>query len=112
MAKEELLEFEGPLTEKSFLTAISGVKLDTYDVTPPRAARSAGKHRIRTLAGDRVRVASPPTTSTRGGSISATRARAERRRRPQAGPVPPALSRRNDPPRRVLPVWDLTPGRI
>jgi translation initiation factor IF-1 len=65
MAKEELLEFEGLVTEV-LPDGNFRVKLDNDHVILAYAAGKMRKHRIRTLEGDRVTVEMSPYDLERG----------------------------------------------
>lgn len=65
MAKEELLEFEGTVTEV-LPDGNFRVTLDNDHVILAYAAGKMRKHRIRTLAGDRVRVEMTPYDLDKG----------------------------------------------
>ena len=65
MAKEELLEFEGEVTEE-LPDGNFRVKLDNEHVILAYAAGKMKKHRIRTLEGDRVIVEMSPYDLDRG----------------------------------------------
>jgi translation initiation factor IF-1 len=65
MAKEELLEFEGTVTEV-LPDGNYRVKLDNDHVILAYAAGKMRKFRIRTLAGDRVRVEMTPYDLDKG----------------------------------------------
>lgn len=65
MAKEEMLEFEGVVTEV-LPDGNFRVKLDNDHVILAYAAGRMRKHRIRTLAGDRVRVEMTPYDLEKG----------------------------------------------
>ncbi len=65
MAKEEMLEFEGTVTEV-LPDGNFRVKLDNDHVILAYAAGRMRKHRIRTLAGDRVRVEMTPYDLDKG----------------------------------------------
>jgi translation initiation factor IF-1 len=65
MAKEELLEFEGTVTEV-LPDGNFRVKLDNDHVILAYAAGKMRKVRIRTLAGDRVRVEMTPYDLDKG----------------------------------------------
>jgi translation initiation factor IF-1 len=65
MAKEELLEFEGTVTEV-LPDGNFRVKLDNDHVILAYAAGKMRKFRIRTLAGDRVRVEMTPYDLDKG----------------------------------------------
>ena len=90
MAKEELLEFEGTVTEV-LPDGNFRVKLDNDHVILAYTAGKMRKHRIRTLAGDRVRVEMTPYALDKGrinfrhkgesGAPSAPRKQAQFRRR-------------------------------
>ena len=65
MAKEDLIEFQGTVTEL-LPNATSRVKLDnTHEAVAPPAGKMR-KHRIRVLAGDRVNVEMTPYDLTKG----------------------------------------------
>jgi translation initiation factor IF-1 len=65
MAKEELLEFEGTVTEV-LPDGNFRVKLDNDHMVLAYAAGKMRKFRIRTLAGDRVRVEMTPYDLDKG----------------------------------------------
>jgi translation initiation factor IF-1 len=65
MAKEELLEFEGTVTEV-LPDGNYRVKLDNDHVILAYTAGRMRKHRIRTLTGDRVRVEMSPYDVDKG----------------------------------------------
>ena len=65
MAKEELLEFDGTVTEV-LPDGNFRVKLDNDHMVLAYAAGRMRKHRIRTLAGDRVRVEMTPYDLDKG----------------------------------------------
>jgi translation initiation factor IF-1 len=65
VAKEELLEFEGTVTEV-LPDGNFRVKLDNEHVILAYAAGRMRKNRIRTLAGDRVRVEMTPYDLEKG----------------------------------------------
>lgn len=65
MAKEELLEFEGTVTEV-LPDGNFRVKLDNDHMILAYAAGRMKKNRIRTLAGDRVRVEMTPYDLDKG----------------------------------------------
>jgi translation initiation factor IF-1 len=65
MAKEELLEFEGTVTEV-LPDGNFRVTLDNDHVILAYTAGKMRKHRIRTLAGDRVRVEMTPYDLDKG----------------------------------------------
>lgn len=65
MAKEELLEFEGTVTEV-LPDGNYRVKLDNDHVILAYSAGRMRKHRIRTLTGDRVRVEMSPYDIDKG----------------------------------------------
>jgi len=65
MAKEELLEFEGTVTEV-LPDGNYRVKLDNEHVILAYSAGRMRKHRIRTLTGDRVRVEMSPYDLDKG----------------------------------------------
>jgi len=92
MAKEELLEFDGTVTEV--------LPDGNYRVTLDNEHQVAGLHvgkmrkfRIRTGVGDRVIVEVSPYDLSRGRIISATRAIARPQRHRRADPIFAALSR-------------------
>ncbi len=68
MAKEELLEFEGTVTEV-LPDGNFRVTLDNDHVILAYTAGKMRKHRIRTLAGDRVRVEMTPYDLDKGRVI-------------------------------------------
>ena len=65
MAKEELLEFEGTVTEL-LPNAMFRVVLDNEHEILAHTAGKMRKHRIRVLAGDRVNVEMTPYDFSRG----------------------------------------------
>ena len=65
MAKEELLEFEGTVTER-LPNATFRVKLDNNHEIIAHTAGKMRKNRIRVLAGDRVMVEMTPYDLTKG----------------------------------------------
>jgi translation initiation factor IF-1 len=65
MAKEELLEFEGTVTEL-LPNAMFRVKLENDHEVLAHTAGKMRKHRIRVLAGDRVTVEMTPYDLTKG----------------------------------------------
>jgi translation initiation factor IF-1 len=65
MAKEELLEFEGTVTEV-LPDGNFRVQLDNDHIILAYAAGKMRKHRIRTLTGDRVRVEMTPYDLDKG----------------------------------------------
>jgi translation initiation factor IF-1 len=65
MAKEELIEFEGTVTEV-LPDGRFRVKLDNEHLVIAYTAGKMRKHRIRTLAGDRVTVEMTPYDLTTG----------------------------------------------
>lgn len=65
MAKEELLEFEGTVTEV-LPDGNYRVKLENEHVILAYAAGRMRKHRIRTLVGDKVRVEMSPYDIDKG----------------------------------------------
>ena len=65
MAKEELLEFEGTVTEL-LPNAMFRVKLDNEHEILAHTAGKMRKHRIRVLAGDRVNVEMTPYDLSKG----------------------------------------------
>ena len=65
MAKEELLEFEGTVTEL-LPNAMFRVKLENEHEILAHTAGKMRKHRIRVLAGDRVNVEMPPYDLSKG----------------------------------------------
>ncbi|QPC42537.1 translation initiation factor IF-1 [Kaustia mangrovi] len=65
MAKEELLEFEGTVTEL-LPNAMFRVTLDNDHVVIAHTAGKMRKNRIRVLAGDRVLVEMTPYDLTKG----------------------------------------------
>jgi translation initiation factor IF-1 len=65
MAKEELLEFEGIITEL-LPNATFRVKLDNNHEVIAHAAGKMRKNRIRVLAGDRVMVEMTPYDLSKG----------------------------------------------
>lgn len=65
MAKEELLEFEGTVTEV-LPDGNYRVKLDNDHMILAYTAGKMRKHRIRTLTGDRVRVEMSPYDLDKG----------------------------------------------
>jgi translation initiation factor IF-1 len=65
MAKEELLEFEGTVTEV-LPDGNFRVKLENEHVILAYAAGRMRKHRIRTLVGDKVRVEMSPYDVDKG----------------------------------------------
>jgi translation initiation factor IF-1 len=65
MAKEELLEFSGTVTEL-LPNAMFRVKLDNEHEILAHTAGKMRKHRIRVLAGDRVDVEMTPYDLTKG----------------------------------------------
>ena len=65
MAKEELLEFEGTVTEL-LPNAMFRVKLENEHEILAHTAGKMRKHRIRVLAGDRVNVEMTPYDLTKG----------------------------------------------
>ena len=68
MAKEELLEFEGTVTEL-LPNAMFRVKLDNEHEILAHTAGKMRKHRIRVLAGDRVNVEMTPYDLTKARII-------------------------------------------
>lgn len=84
MAKEELLEFEGTVTEV-LPDGNFRVKLDNDHVILAYAAGKMRKFRIRTLAGDRVRVEMTPYDLDKG--------RINFRHKGESGPAPAAARR-------------------
>jgi translation initiation factor IF-1 len=90
MAKEELLEFEGTVTEV-LPDGNYRVKLDNDHVVLAYAAGKMRKFRIRTLAGDRVRVEMTP--------YDLDKARINFRHKAE-GPAPTGRTGRPTPPRR------------
>ena len=104
MAKEELLEFEGTVTEV-LPDGNFRVTLDNDHVILAYTAGKMRKHRIRTLAGDRVRVEMTPYDLDKGRINFRHKGESAgppgAPRRPAA--VPPALGRRNSGSRRILP---------
>ena len=70
MAKEELLEFEGTVTEL-LPNATFRVKLDNNHEIIAHTAGKMRKNRIRVLAGDRVMVEMTPYDLTKGAMRSA-----------------------------------------
>ena len=94
MAKEELLEFDGTVTEV-LPDGNFRVKLDNEHQMLAYMSGKMRKFRIRTGVGDRVVSRSRPTISTAAASISATRAtdRPPARRDPHAGPISGATER-------------------
>jgi translation initiation factor IF-1 len=90
MAKEELLEFEGTVTEV-LPDGNFRVKLDNDHMVLAYAAGKMRKFRIRTLAGDRVRVEMTPYDLDKGRINF-------RHKGESASPAPGA--RRPAPPRR------------
>jgi len=90
MAKEELLEFEGTVTEV-LPDGNFRVKLDNDHMVLAYAAGKMRKFRIRTLAGDRVRVEMTPYDLDKGRINF-------RHKGESAAPAPGA--RRPSPPRR------------
>ena len=81
MAKEELLEFEGTVTEV-LPDGNYRVKLDNDHVILAYTAGRMRKHRIRTLTGDRVRVEMSPYDVDKG--------RINFRHKAEGGPAPGA----------------------
>ena len=65
MAKEELLEFEGTVTEL-LPNAMFRVKLENEHEILAHTAAKMRKHRIRVLAGDRVNVEMTPYDLSKG----------------------------------------------
>ena len=65
MAKEDVLEFQGTVTEL-LPNAMFRVKLDNNHVILAHTAGRMRKHRIRVLAGDRVNVEMTPYDLTKG----------------------------------------------
>ena len=65
MAKEELLEFEGIVTEL-LPNAMFRVKLDNEHEILAHTAGKMRKHRIRVLVGDRVNVEMTPYDLSKG----------------------------------------------
>ena len=65
MAKEEVLEFPGVVTER-LPNAMFRVKLDNDHEILAHTAGKMRKHRIRVLAGDRVTVELTPYDLTKG----------------------------------------------
>ncbi|GLQ05567.1 translation initiation factor IF-1 [Sneathiella chinensis] len=65
MAKEELLEFEGTVTEL-LPNATFRVKLENDHEVLAHTAGKMRKHRIRVLAGDKVTVEMTPYDLTKG----------------------------------------------
>ena len=65
MAKEELLEFEGTVTEL-LPNAMFRVKLENEHEILGHTAGKMRKHRIRVLAGDRVNVEMTPYDLSKG----------------------------------------------
>ncbi len=65
MAKEDLLEFQGTVTEL-LPNAMFRVKLDNDHEVLAHTAGKMRKHRIRVLAGDRVTVEMTPYDLTKG----------------------------------------------
>jgi translation initiation factor IF-1 len=65
MAKEDLLEFSGTVTEV-LPNAMFRVKLDNDHEVLPHTAGKMRKHRIRVLAGDKVNVEMTPYDLTKG----------------------------------------------
>ena len=65
MAKEELLEFEGTVTEL-LPNAMFRVKLENEHEILAHTAGKMRKHRIRVLAGDRVNVEMTPYDFSKG----------------------------------------------
>ena len=65
MAKEELLEFEGTVTEL-LPNAMLRVKLENEHEILAHTAGKMRKHRIRVLAGDRVNVEMTPYDLSKG----------------------------------------------
>ena len=98
MAKEELITLEGLVTEL-LPDARFRVQLDTGHTIVAYTAGRMKKHRIKTLAGDRVTVEMPPTIWKRAVSSSATRdssaapATPNGSKAPPRRPFPPPLSR-------------------
>lgn len=68
MAKEELIEFEGVVTEV-LPNAMFRVKLENDHEVLAHTAGKMRKHRIRVLAGDRVTVELTPYDLTKGRII-------------------------------------------
>ena len=68
MAKEELLEFEGTVTEL-LPNAMFRVKLENEHEILAHTAGKMRKHRIRVLAGDRVNVEMTPYDLSKGRII-------------------------------------------
>jgi len=91
MAKEELLEFEGTVTEV-LPDGNFRVKLDNDHMVLAYAAGKMRKFRIRTLAGDRVRVEMTPYDLDKG--------RINFRHKAESASTSPAGARRPPPPRR------------
>ena len=91
MAKEELLEFEGTVTEV-LPDGNFRVKLDNDHMVLAYAAGKMRKFRIRTLAGDRVRVEMTPYDLDKG--------RINFRHKAEGGPAPGGGARRPPPRRR------------
>ena len=79
MAKEELLEFEGTVTEV-LPDGNYRVKLDNDHMILAYTAGKMRKHRIRTLTGDRVRVEMSPYDLDKG--------RINFRHKAESGPPP------------------------
>ncbi len=91
MAKEELLEFEGTVTEV-LPDGNFRVKLDNDHMVLAYAAGKMRKFRIRTLAGDRVRVEMTPYDLDKG--------RINFRHKGESGASSAPGARRPAPPRR------------
>lgn len=86
MAKEEVMEFEGLVTE-ILPDARYRVQLDTGHSIVAYTAGKMKKHRIKTLAGDRVTVEMSPYDLEKGRLIF-------RHREQNAGPRPPGAPAR------------------
>lgn len=65
MAKEELIEFEGEVTE-ILPNSMFRVKLENDHIVLAHTSGKMRKNRIRVLAGDRVRVEMTPYDLTKG----------------------------------------------
>ena len=86
MAKEELLEFSGTVTEKLPDTMFR-VKLENDHEIIARPAGKMRKYRIRVLVGDRVTLELSPYDLSRGRITY-------RHKSPSAGPPPPRPGQR------------------
>ena len=94
MAKEELLEFDGTVTEV-LPDGNFRVKLDNEHEVLAYTAGKMRKFRIRTGVGDRVIVEMSPYDLSAGASASATRATRRHRRRSNAGRISAAVKRQS-----------------